>query len=238
MERLGSVNTPTVYNANFNLSQFWDGRVSSLEQQVAGPVHNPVEMASDWEQVVDKLGKDPAYRQSFAELYPDGLTAENIQDAIAVFERSLVTRNSPFDRWLRGDESALDETQKRCYRLFKAYGCIACHQGVNVGGNMYQQMGVMGDYFADRNTEITKEDYGRFNVTGDEIDRYSFKVPSLRLAARIAPYFQDASTDSLDEAIQVMARYQLGREIPPDERQVIAAFIESLEGEHPKLVAP
>ena len=233
--QLGTINTPTVFNAGYNLAQFWDGRVDTLEQQVAGPVHNPIEMASDWQQVIDKLGRDPAYRKAFAAIYADGLTADNIQDAIATFERSLVTVDSPFDRWLRGDEAALDDNQKRGYRLFKNYGCIACHQGVNVGGNMYQQMGVMGDYFADREAQVTEQDYGRFNVTGDEIDRYSFKVPSLRLAARTAPYFHDASTDSLDRAIQVMAKYQLGRNIPADERRAIAAFSESLQGRHPRL---
>jgi cytochrome c peroxidase len=236
--QLGVINTPTVYNARFNLAQFWDGSAASLEEQVEGPVHNPLEMASNWEQVLGKLRRDKAYVEAFSRIYPDGLTAANIRDAVAAFERTLVTLDSPFDRWLRGDDQALTTRQSRGYHLFKSYGCVACHQGVNVGGNMYQLMGAMGDYFGDRPTPAQPADLGRYNVTGDEADRHMFKVPSLRLASRTPPYFHDASVDTLDQAIQMMAKYQLGRDIPRQDREDIAAFIESLSGKNSKLVAP
>lgn len=236
--QLGTINTPTVFNAGFNLAQFWDGRADSLESQIKGPIHNPLEMGSNWEQVVAKLRDDPSYAKEFTRLYPDGITPASIQHAIATFERTLITPNGRFDQWLRGDEEALDETEKRGYRLFKGYGCIACHQGVNVGGNMYQLMGAMGDYFQDRRGDVTQADLGRYNVTGDEADRYMFKVPGLRMARRSAPYFHDAGADTLDRAIQAMAKYQLGRKIPREERKAIAAFIATLEGEHPRLEKP
>lgn len=232
--RLGVIKAPTVYNSRFNFVQFWDGRARSLEEQVAGPVLNPLEMASSWPEVIGKLSRDPAYRRDFAELYQSGLTAASIQDAIASFERSLVTLDAPFDRYLRGEANALSPLQLRGYRLFKSYGCIACHQGVNVGGNMYQRMGAMGDYFGDRGN-LTPADLGRYNVTGRELDRYLFKVPSLRLVVRNAPYFHDGSNPTLEGAINTMARYQLGRRLPPGDVPAIIAFLSSLLGKHPLL---
>ncbi len=232
---LGSVNAPTVYNSSLNLAQFWDGRASSLEEQIDGPLQNPVEMAMSWPEVLRRLRADATYQQAFRALYPDGITAANVRDAIAAFERSLLTWNAPFDRWLRGDKTALSPQALQGYELFQSYGCIACHQGANVGGNLYQEMGAMGDYFADRGTPITRSDLGRFNVTGRPEDRHFFKVPSLRLAVRTAPYFHDASAKTLEEAIRLMARYQLGREIPDAHIPPIIAFLQSLMGTHPLL---
>jgi cytochrome c peroxidase len=231
----GPIKTPTVYNSSFNFVQFWDGRAASLEEQAAGPVHNPIEMASNWKQVIAKLEQDPEMVRSFAEVYTDGITAKNIVAAIAAFERTLITANSPFDRWLRGDEAALSEKELRGYQLFKSYGCIACHQGANVGGNLYGKMGAMGDYFKDRKSSLSKVDMGRFNVTGKERDRHMFKVPSLRLAARYSYFFHDASADSLEKAIHIMGRYQLGRDIPARDIALIAGFLHTLVGEHPRL---
>lgn len=235
---LGTINTPTVFNAGFNLTQFWDGRAHSLEEQVAGPIHNPLEMASTWEQVLPRLQQDAYYQKKFASIYGEPASARAIEDAIAAFERSLTTPDSAFDRWLRGDDQALSEKAQRGYMLFKSYGCIACHQGVNVGGNMYQVMGAMGDYFADRGGKVTPDDLGRYNVTGIEADRHMFKVPSLRLAVLTAPYFHDAEAQTLEEAVQLMARYQLGRSIPDAEVDDILVFLRSLVGEHPALNAP
>jgi len=232
---LGPIKAPTVYNSGFNLAQFWDGRAASLEAQVAGPIHNPLEMASNWAQVLGKLRADPGYPAQFAALYPDGLTPANIEDAIAAFERSLVTPDSPLDLWLAGDATALTPQALRGYRLFKSYGCVACHQGVNLGGNLYQRMGALGDYFGDRGTVVGPADLGRFNVTGDPEDRHLFKVPGLRLAALTPPYFHDGSAPPLEEAIRVMARYQLGRTIPPGDMADIAAFLRSAVGRHPLL---
>jgi len=230
----GDINSPTVFNSALNLAQFWDGRAPSLEDQVDEPLHSPVEMATTWEQVLGKLRADEGLVAQFAQAYPDGLTAANVRDAIATFERTLNTTGSPFDRYLLGDEQALTPAARRGYLLFKNFGCASCHQGAAVGGNMYQQMGALGDYFADRGA-ITKADLGRYNVTGAEQDRYVFKVPSLRLATLTAPYFHDGSVATLDEAIDVMARYQLGRSIPPEQRRDIIAFLESLVGTHPRL---
>lgn len=231
----GGIKAPTVYNSGFNFAQFWDGRATSLEEQAAGPVHNPVEMASNWQEVVEKLELDPDMVSSFKAVSSEGITPQVIVDAIAEFERSLVTANSPFDRWLRGDNEALDALEMHGYTLFKSYGCISCHQGMNVGGNLYAYMGAMGDYFADRGKKITEADLGRFNVTKKVNDKHFFKVPSLRLAAINPPYFHDGSVESLAEAVRMMAKYQLGREIPQEDIEAIVAFLNTLVGEHHRL---
>ncbi|MFO1349648.1 MAG: cytochrome-c peroxidase [Gammaproteobacteria bacterium] len=224
----GPINAPTVLNSGFNFRQFWDGRADTLEDQAAGPVHNPIEMASNWPEVIGKLGQDPHYPNDFAKLYPDGIQGKNIQDAIATFERSLTTP-SRFDDYLNGDANAITAEEKQGYENFKKYGCIACHQGTNVGGNMYQYFGVMGDYFKDRGNE-TKADLGRYNVTGKEEDRHKFKVPSLRNIALTAPYFHDGSAQTLDDAVKIMVKYQLGRTVPEAERALIIKFLQSLTG--------
>jgi cytochrome c peroxidase len=230
----GRVNTPTVYNSAFNFKQFWDGRAESLEDQVDGPMLGKAEMGSTWADVLDKLRRVPAYATAFADIYPDGISGGNVKNAIAEFERSLITPDSRFDRYLRGESAALSAEEISGYRKFKAYGCVSCHQGVNVGGNMFQRMGVMGDYFADRG-HVTEADFGRFNATGDEADRYTFKVPSLRNVALTAPYFHDGSAQTLDQAVTVMARYQLGRELPQQDRAQLVAFLRTLTGEYPGL---
>ncbi|MDO9227421.1 MAG: cytochrome c peroxidase [Pseudomonadota bacterium] len=208
--RLNTVNTPTVLNSGFNFSQFWDGRAVSLEDQVAGPLHNPVEMDTNWRQVIAKLEGVADYRRDFAAIWPGGITAGHIQSALAEFERSLITPDAPFDHYLRGDSLALSAQAREGWELFRKLGCIACHQGVNVGGNMYANLGVMGDFFADRGKPLLQSDLGRFNVTGLEEDRHMFKVPSLRNVERTAPYFHDGSITSLGDAVDTMARYQLG----------------------------
>jgi cytochrome c peroxidase len=147
------------------------------------------------------------------------------------FERSLITPNSRFDRYLLGDESAITAEEKAGYALFKSYGCVACHQGRNVGGNMFQIFGVMDDYFANRG-HITDADYGRFNVTGREEDRFHFRVPSLRNVALTAPYFHDGTAESLDQAVMVMARYQLGVTMPAEDVGLIVKFLGTLTGEY------
>jgi cytochrome c peroxidase len=228
---MGGIKAPTVYNSSYNLAQFWDGRAPNLELQAEGPVHNPVEMNSSWPEVISKLSQDASMVEAFDQLFSDGITGKNISKAIAAFEQTLITENSRFDRWLMG-EPMLSERELRGYRLFKNYGCISCHQGANVGGNMYAYMGAMGDYFKDRNREITTADLGHYNVTGLEDDKHSFKVPSLRLAAVNSPYFHDGSANTLDEAIRVMGRYQLGREIPDEDVRDIIAFLHTLVGEH------
>lgn len=231
----GSINAPSVLNSGYSLAQFWDGRAATLEEQAAGPIQNPVEMAASLKQVLERLEQDKGLKAEFSKAYPDGLTLENILNAIATFERSLVTLNSRFDRYLQGDRLALDALEIKGYRRFRELGCASCHQGMLVGGNMYQKFGVLGDYFAGR--QLTPADMGRYNVTRREEDRHVFKVPSLRNVALTAPYFHDASAATLGKAVTVMARYQLGRELADDDVEAIVAFLSTLTGEVPQVDA-
>lgn len=225
---VGVVNAPTVFNAALAFAQFWDGRAATLEEQAAGPVHNPLEMASNWQQVVGKLGQDASYVAAFAKVYPrQAISGERIVDAIAAYERSLLTE-SRFDRFLRGDAGALSGLEQSGYKRFQDFGCVSCHQGALLGGNMFQRFGVMADYFAGK--PVRPADLGRFNVTGREEDRHVFKVPSLRNVALTAPYFHDGSVDRLEDAIVVMGRYQLGRELEPADVEAIRAFLGALTG--------
>ncbi|MFZ2853013.1 MAG: cytochrome c peroxidase [Rhodocyclaceae bacterium] len=224
------VNAPTVLNAALNFRQFWNGRAASLEAQVDMVIQNPVEMGSQWPDVVAKVAQDARYKEDFARAYKDGVTQANIQNAIATFERTLITPNSRFDKYLRGERGVLSDEEKAGYAKFKQYGCIACHQGVNVGGNMFQKFGVMGDYFA-RRGKPTEADLGRFLATGDEEDKNVFKVPSLRNVALTAPYFHDASAKTLAEAVDVMFRVQLGRAASPTDKAAIVKFLATLSGE-------
>ena len=230
--QIGVINAPTVYNSGFNFRQFWDGRAETLEAQAAMPIHDPIEMGSNWTQVISKISKDPEYVNAF-KIYKDGMQPKNIQDAIAEFERSLYTPNSRFDRYLRGDLTALSDKEKHGYQLFKSYGCVSCHQGVNVGGNMFQKFGVLRNYFANKG-KISKADLGRYNVTGNVLDKHVFKVPSLRLAALTPPYFHDGSVKTLRDAVNIMFIYQLGRVAKDDEKDAIVAFIKSLVGKLPE----
>lgn len=226
---IGSINAPTVFNSALSFVQFWDGRAATLEEQAAGPIHNPLELGSNWAEVLGRLKLDAEMLAAFNSAYSDGLTARNIADAIATFERSLLTRNSRFDRYLQGNKSVLTAQEVEGYRLFRELGCTSCHQGALLGGNMYQKFGVLGDYFAGR--PAGKADLGRYNVTGREEDKHVFKVPSLRNIALTAPYFHDGSVASLEQAVLVMGRYQLGRELAEADVQAIVAFLGSLTGE-------
>lgn len=225
----GSVNAPTVFNAAFHLAQFWDGRAATLEEQAGGPITNPLEMANSWPVVLARLNAS-AYFADFKATFGGEATASRVKEAIAAFERTLVSTDSPFDRWLLGDDTAMTSEELRGYRLFKSFGCISCHQGRNVGGNMYQRFGFFGDWFADRGRAETAADLGRFNVTGRAADRHVFKVPSLRLAVQTAPYFHDGSVATLEEAVRLMARYQLGRPIAEEEVGMIVKFLHTLPG--------
>jgi len=227
----GLINAPTVFNSSANTKQFWDGRAATLEEQIDGPVQAAAEMGSTWEEVVGKLQAVPEYVASFKRIYPDAIQPKNIRNAIAEFERSLATPNSRFDKFLRGDEAALTADEKEGYRKFKSYGCTSCHQGVNVGGNMFETLGAMADYFADRGG-ATRIDNGRFNVTGKEEDRYVFKVPSLRNVARTAPYLHDGTAETLEKAVAVMGRYQLGERLAPRDVEQIVQFLKTLTGEY------
>lgn len=227
----GYVNTPTVFNASYNFRQFWDGRAETLEDQIDGPTHAANEMGSNWTEITTKLRQAPDYVTAFGLLYPEGIQPHTIKDAIATFERTLITPHSRFDQYLQGDQSALSAEEQEGYQIFKTYGCVSCHQGVNIGGNMYQKFGVMGNYFKDRRTPTTA-DYGRYNVTKNESDKFIFKVPSLRNVALTAPYFHDGSAANLEEAITIMGKYQLGRDLNTHEITVLTSFLKSLTGNY------
>lgn len=229
--RQGEINTPTVLNAALNIAQFWDGRAKTLEDQIDGPVQHPLEMGGEWSSIELKLAANPSYRSEFQAALGSAPSRAGVKQAIAAFERTLITVDARFDRWLSGDKRALSSEQREGYELFKAAGCVACHQGQNAGGNMYQRFGVFGDYFKDRGN-VTKADYGRFNVTHVESDRYVFRVPSLRNVELTAPYFHDGSAATLRDAVGVMAKYQLGKTLSDEQISKIVAFLKSLTSPH------
>lgn len=224
------INTPSVFNASLNFKQFWNGRVDTLEAQVEQVVISPVEMGSDWKTVVQTLTALPLYQKAFSQAYPDGVTAANVQNALATYESTLLTPNSRFDQYLLGNTEILTLQEKYGYQRFKDYGCIACHQGVNIGGNMFQKFGVMGDYFKARGNPV-EADLGRYLLTKDEEDRHVFKVPSLRNVAVTAPYFHDASAKTLEDAVDVMFKYQLGRNPTQEDKDLIVQFLKTLTGD-------
>jgi cytochrome c peroxidase len=228
--KMGRVNAPTVLNAGNNFALFWDGRAATLEDQVNGPLLDALEMGSTWQGALTVIRGDADYVRAYREVFGAAPDEENTRAAIAAYERALVTP-SRFDRWLGGDEAAITKTEREGYERFKGLGCVACHQGKNVGGNMFQRFGVMGDYFKDRGS-LTDADLGRFNVTRNEEDKFVFRVPPLRNVAMTAPYFHDGTAKTLTDAIRVMARYQLGREIDDADVELVAAFLSSLTGEH------
>ena len=226
------LNSPTVFNTGFHSRLNWDGRAATLEEQIEGPMTAEREMGGmSWSEVIDKLNQSPEYVTSFNEIYAVGITSDNIKDAIAIFQRSLYTPNAPFDKYLRGDKEAISTEAKEGYNLFKSYGCITCHQGMLVGGNMFQTLGIFGDYFADRG-KLTKADLGRYNVTQDDRDRHVFKIPSLRNVTLTAPYFHDGNPQTLEQAIKLMGKYQLGVDIPQQDVDLIIEFLRTLQGEY------
>lgn len=225
-----AINTPSVFNASLNFKQFWNGRVDTLQAQIEQVVISPAEMGSDWNTVVQNLSALPDYQAAFKQTYADGVTAANVQNALATYEQTLLTPNSRFDQYLLGNTEILTIQEKYGYQRFKDYGCIACHQGINIGGNMFQKFGVMGDYFKARGNPV-EADLGRYLVTQDEEDRHVFKVPSLRNVAVTAPYFHDASAKTLEEAVDVMFKYQLGRNPNQEDKDLIVQFLKTLTGE-------
>ena len=232
-DQLGGVNAPTVYNAVYNFVQFWDGRAQTLADQAAGPPLNPVEMASEsFDQIISKLKADKKFAKAFTAVYPDGITAANLTDAIEQFERTLITPNSAFDKWLRGDDAALTAQELEGYELFKKYDCATCHAGPNLGGLTYELMGLRRHYFAERGLELTHEDNGRFKETGAERDRHRFKVPGLRNVEHTWPYYHDGTRETLEEAVRDMGLYQSGVELTEGETASIVAFLKTLTGEY------
>ncbi|MDR3177284.1 MAG: cytochrome-c peroxidase [Desulfovibrio sp.] len=237
--RIGVVNSPGIYNVAFNIRQFWDGRAESLRAQVPGPVFNPVEMASkNWDQVIGKLCAERALLEAFLDVYPiswlgdsGGWTGENIADALAEYERTLITPNSRFDKWLKGDAAAISRAELEGYRRFKAYRCSSCHVGKSLGGQSFEYMDLKRDYFLDRGGELSS-DAGLKAFTGRDEDLHKFKVPNLRNIELTAPYLHDGSVDTLDEAVRIMGVYLSGMDVIKVDRTLIVAFLRSLTGEY------
>lgn len=231
--QVGGVNAPTVYNAVYNFVQFWDGRAGTLAEQAAGPPLNPIEMASkSFDEIIAKLQADKELTRAFAEVYPQGWSEATITDAIEQFEMTLITPNSRFDKYLRGDDDAITDIEEEGYELFKKYNCATCHVGVNLGGESYELMGLRKHYFADRGTELTVEDNGRFKETQIERDRHRFKVPGLRNVALTWPYYHDGSQATLKEAVCKMGTYQSGVALTDEEEDKIVMFLNTLTGEY------
>ena len=237
----GGVNAPTVYNAEYNVLQFWNGRAADLVEQAAGPITNPVEMGEQTvEQVVERLYADKALVKEFEALYPEeGLTAYTLCHAIAEFERTLITPDSRFDLYLKGDSNALSELEKKGYEEFKENSCAACHFGAAMGGRSFEYNDIYGDYFAERNPEIeyNSDDEGLKGFTLKDEDLHKFKVPVLRNIELTAPYFHDGSFQTLEEAVRAMARYELGKKLSGSEVDSIVAFLRTLNGQNPHLTA-
>ncbi|MEO1619516.1 MAG: cytochrome c peroxidase [Cyanobacteria bacterium J06632_3] len=231
--RLVAFNAPTVWNSSLNFRQFWDGRSISLAEQVDGPLLDPLEMDTTWPEVIAKLRQDSDYANAFRQLYAEGVQPDAVRDAIATYEQNLVTPNARFDQYLKGDTAILSAEEKAGYERFKSYGCVACHQGVNVGGNMFQRLGVIEDFFLTRES-IEPSDLGRMNITGRARDRYVFKVPGLRNVALTAPSLHDGSVETLEDTVSIMTRYQLGRDIPSEDIDLIVKFLNTLTGDPPE----
>ncbi|MFT4174281.1 MAG: cytochrome-c peroxidase [Rhodocyclaceae bacterium] len=229
----GPINSPTVLNARLNVAQFWDGRAKDLQEQAGGPIANPGEMGFTHALAIDVLKSIPQYASAFKKVYAkDQIDIGQVTDAIAAFEDTLVTPNSRFDKWLKGDKKALSKHELAGYNLFKASGCIACHNGEAVGGNSFQKMGLISPY------QTANAATGRAGVTGKDADRFNFKVPTLRNVELTYPYFHDGEAATLEQAVDIMGRLQLGKTFTKDENTQIVAFLKTLTGEQPKFTLP
>ncbi|HEY6043361.1 MAG TPA: cytochrome-c peroxidase [Nitrosospira sp.] len=229
----GPISAPTVLNSSMNLAQFWDGRAKTLKDQAGGPIANPGEMGFSHALAVDVLRSIPQYQARFKQLFGgDKIDIGMVTDAIAAFEETLVTPDSRFDKWLKGDKNAINQTELEGYKLFKEKGCVSCHNGPAVGGGSYQKMGVHEPY------KSTSKAEGRFGVTGKDADRFMFKVPTLRNVELTYPYFHDGSAATLEEAVDVMGRLQLGHKFTKDENAKIVAFLKTLTGKQPDFKLP
>ena len=229
----GPINAPTVLNSSLNVAQFWDGRAADLKAQAGGPIANPGEMAFTHTLAVDLLKSIPGYVREFKLVFgSDDIDIDKITDAIAEFEKTLVTPNSPFDKWLLGDADAISPDALAGYELFKTSGCTACHNGSAAGGNTFQKMGIVEPY------QSTSPAEGLVAVTGKDADRFKFKVPTLRNVELTYPYFHDGEAETLTEAVDIMGRLQLGKKFTDQENAQIVAFLKSMTGDQPSFQLP
>ena len=231
--KAGPVNSPTVFNSSLAIAQFWDGRAADLKEQAGGPIQADVEMNMPHTLAIGILQSIPGYVAEFKSVYgKDKIDIDMITDSIAEFEKTLVTPNARFDKWLAGDDKALTEKELAGYTLFKDSGCVACHNGPAAGGTSFQRMGVVEPYKTSSPAE------GRSAVTGVDADRFNFKVPTLRNVELTYPYFHDGQAATLEEAVDIMGRLQLGRTYSADEIGSIVAFLKTLTGELPQIAMP
>jgi cytochrome c peroxidase len=225
---IGRRNSPTILNSTFSFRQFWDGRSSDLADQAVEPIHNPIEMGSNFPEIISKLNQSQEFVEAFKQVNALGITKDAIVQAIVTFEEVLITPNSAIDQYIQGDDSALSAQQKKGYEKFLGLGCVSCHQGVNIGGNLYQRIGrihhVPGKLLQDK---------GRFEITNNPNDEFVFKVPSLRNIKRTAPYFHNGSVETLEEAVKIMALGQLGIELTQQDINDLLALFEAFNGELP-----
>jgi len=230
----GPINAPTVLNSSLNVAQFWDGRAADLKAQAGGPIANPGEMAFSHTLAIGILESIPAYVREFKQVFDKPkIDIDQVTDAIAEFEKTLVTPNSRFDQWLLGKADALTAGELAGYKLFKESGCVACHNGPAVGGTSFQKMGIVEPYKGN----IAGVE-GRSAVTGKDADRFNFKVPTLRNVELTYPYFHDGAADTLAESVDIMGRLQLGKKFTNDENAKIVAFLKTLTGDQPSFTIP
>jgi cytochrome c peroxidase len=229
----GPINAPTVLNSSLNVAQFWDGRAADLKAQAGGPIANPGEMGFTHTLAIGVLESIPAYVREFKQVFgKDKVDIDQVTLAIAEFEKTLVTPNSRFDQWLLGKADAISPQEQAGYTLFKESGCVACHNGPAVGGASFQKMGVVAPYKSTGGAE------GRSAVTGKEVDRFNFKVPTLRNVELTYPYFHDGAVNTLPEAVDIMGRLQLGKKFTTDENAKVVAFLKTLTGDQPSFSLP
>jgi cytochrome c peroxidase len=229
----GPISAPTVLNSSMNFVQFWDGRAKDLKDQAGGPIANPGEMAFTHDLAEEVLESIPGYVTEFKQVFgKDKIDIDQVTDAIAEFEKTLVTPNSRFDQWLLGDKDAITAEEQSGYKLFEDSGCISCHYGMAMGGGSFYKMGMVEEYKAKSPAE------GRKGVTGKERDRFMFKVPLLRNVELTYPYFHDGEAETLTEAVDTMGRLQLGKKFSKEENAQLVAFLKTLTGDQPSFMLP
>ena len=229
----GPINSPTVLNSFGQVAQFWDGRAKTLAEQAAGPIANPLEMASTHEMAVKVIASIPGYAPYFKKAFGDTeVNIKRITEAMAEFERTLVTPNARFDKWLKGDKNAITQQELNGYKIFKESGCTICHNGAQLGGQSFQKMGVVRPYKTTNTAEGVKA------ISGRDQDRMTFKVPMLRNIELTYPYFHDGAVWSLEESVSIMGDLQLGKRYTKQEINDITAFLKTLTGDQPKVEYP
>ncbi|MEG1610038.1 MAG: cytochrome c peroxidase, partial [Bilophila sp.] len=227
------LNAPTVFNAVFHLRQFWNGRARDLQEQALDPPVDPREMGSgNWTEICNRLAQSASLQQEFMELYADGITAQNVGNALAEFEKTLITPNCRFDRYLKGDKNAISVIEKDGYALFKASRCATCHVGKALGGQSVEYLNLKADFYADRQVVPRPADMGVYTFTGREEDKFKFKVPSLRNTAETGPWYHDGKIKTLNEAVSLMGVYQCGITLEENAVELIVAFLHTLTGEY------